>query len=246
MPWTLPRAAQHQRLLVTSLEVAVPWQRRVTAAGQHQPTLSRCQDGWHQHPGSSNTGHALQLGSQTSTMFIVAALCLSLLPCVAKSDSVLQFLTPDLLRPCPILCLQATTVLQCVPSLPQKQEKSSLCQPALLFPLPLVTISSSPFPEQVAGAVPWHPGILVSVLSVGGKEMLFCWERKRFPTGEGDKRAAAPSPCLYIVLQSKIFLSRRGQALIRTSWQRMNETARQRSQQEHFAFPTDYKVQWPF
>ncbi|RMB95572.1 hypothetical protein DUI87_27682 [Hirundo rustica rustica] len=44
-------------------------------------------------------------------------------------------------------------------SLAQKWEKMSPCQPTLLFPLPLVAINSSPFPEQVAGAVPRHPGI---------------------------------------------------------------------------------------
>lgn len=43
--------------------------------------------------------------------------------------------------------------------------------------------------------------------------MLFCWGRKRFPTGEEDKRAADPSPQLHIVLQTNTFLCRSTQGL---------------------------------
>ena len=96
----------------------------------------------------------LQPGTYTITIFIVVALCLTLLPYMAKSDPLLQYLI--LLCPCPIFCLQAMAVLPVwsfsTSAVGKEKEPVPGCT---LPPLPLA-IGVPPFSEQVAGAELQH------------------------------------------------------------------------------------------
>lgn len=154
-----------------------------------------------------DANHASQPGTRTITIFIVVALCLILLPYMAKSDPLLQYLI--LTCPGPTFCLQAITVPPVWSFSTLGKGKEEELEPSCTHPpLPLAT-GVPPFPGQVAGAKLQHIRDQRARWGWEGRKCSSVGGRKRFPMVEEGKREAASSPQLHIVLEANVILGRR-------------------------------------
>lgn len=162
---------------------------QVTAAGQH-PTHTLPVSGW-MTPTPQQQECWPCTPTQTPTIFIVAALCLSLLPCVAKSDSVLQYLTCCVPAPSGVSRpWQSYSVSPLSFRSGKRGASASLhcSSPSPWWPSVLLHLLSRLLEQAL-----WHPGISVS--PEGGSEgnALLLWREEVSHWRRGKKSSSPKS-----------------------------------------------------